>query len=118
MIEEKYCGDHKMVVRHTNGKCNLCTNREKALTRRRLRDISDKSQTAGSVSDFSKLFSGVAETKDPLADPKCGSCEGRGFYHVLDVGEYDEQQTTVQCSCKRKQNERGEFRPTKQKGLK
>jgi hypothetical protein len=31
-------------------------------------------------------------------------CEGRGFYHALDVGEYDEQQTTVQCAFKRKQN--------------
>ena len=68
------------------------------------RRVSCKRQSAGSVSNFSELFSDVAETKDPLADPDCCMCEGRGFYKTLDVGEYDEQETTVQCSCKRKQN--------------
>lgn len=29
---------------------------------------------------------------------------GRGFYKALCVGEYDEQEITVQCACKRKQN--------------
>jgi len=74
MIEEKYCGDHKMVVRHTNGKCNLCTNREKALTRRRLRDISGKSQTAGSVP---ALLIAVARAAHSLCDDCCQ--EGEEF---------------------------------------
>jgi len=55
-------------------------------------------------SDFKKLFSNIEETKDNLADPDCCMCEGRGFYKVLCVGEYDEQEITVQCACKRKQN--------------
>lgn len=50
------------------------------------------------------LFSNIEETKDHLADPDCCMCEGRGFYKVLCVGEYDEQEITVQCACKRKQN--------------
>ena len=51
-----------------------------------------------------KLFSNIEETKDHLADPDCCMCEGRGFYKALCVGEYDEQEITVQCACKRKQN--------------
>ena len=51
-----------------------------------------------------KLFSNIEETKEHLADPDCCMCEGRGFYKVLCVGEYDEQEKTVQCACKRKQN--------------
>ena len=51
-----------------------------------------------------KLFSNIEETKDHLADPDCYMCEGRGFYKALCVGEYDEQEITVQCACNRKQN--------------
>jgi hypothetical protein len=69
-----------------------------------IRALSDSSLGACSVSSFSELFSYLAETKDTLANPDCCMCEGRGFYHALDVGEYDEQQTTVQCAFKRKQN--------------
>lgn len=69
-------------------------------------DVFDSSQSTGSVSEFLNLFSCIKETKDPMADPDCCICEGLGFYHVLDVGEYDEQQTTVQCACKRKQNDK------------
>ena len=65
---------------------------------------SGTSQCSGSVFNFDKLFEVIETPKAPLADPDCCMCEGRGFYQVLDVGEYDEQQTTVQCACKRKQN--------------
>jgi hypothetical protein len=81
---------------------NTATEQQKALNKKRAN--SRKSRTAGSVYEFLKLFSDVKETKDPLVNPDCCMCEGRGFYHVLDVGEYDEQQTTAQCACKRKQN--------------
>jgi len=66
--------------------------------------LSCSAPATGSVSDFKKLFSNIEETKDNLADPDCCMCEGRGFYKVLCVGEYDEQEITVQCACKRKQN--------------